>query len=267
MRGPSVSTGRMRRVTGRGARTVLDDAADEAAAGPARRAWWQRVPVLVAVGVVPVPFGLYFLGFIAIAMLLSDRTRETPVKAGGAVALFWWAYSFRQGDTSPFVAAPLLVVAAVLFGQSFLARRRGDAEGPAWVPAAAAAGAAAMAVVAFVPYGYRSAEISREDAVRRVVAERAARPWHRIAAASYLVEGGRARLVHTPEWFVALYEKNPTVARTADGQTCFSRREVWRVNGLDGAVARVTFDDAASGDEKCLPLRVGTEQDLRPVPG
>src|SRR5688572_8718844 len=62
---------------------------------PPRRAVWQRLPVLLLVGVLPVPFGLYFLGFVAMVLLLSDRTRDTGARAGGAVLLFWWAYSFR----------------------------------------------------------------------------------------------------------------------------------------------------------------------------
>ena len=232
---------------------------------PARRRWWQRLPVLVLLGVVPVPFGLYFLAFIAIALLLSDRTRDTEVKAAGAVLLFWWAYSFRQGDTSPYVAVVLLAMAATLYARSAM-RRRGSGGGPVWLPLAGAAGAVALGVVAFVPDGYRAAEVSRDDAVRRVLAERAARPWRGIAATSYLVEGGRARLVHTPQWFVALYERHASVAQTLDRQPCFSRREVWSVNALDGSVARATYDEAEAGGDPCLPLRAGTARDLRPVP-
>lgn len=235
-------------------------------AAPPRRAWWQRFPVLVLVGVVPVPFGLYFLAFIAIAMLLSDRTRDTDARAAGTVGLFWWAYSFRQGDTTPLVSVPMLAIAGVLAARSLLARRRGDAAGPVWGPALGVVGAAAFAVAAFVPYGYRDAELGREDAVRRVLAERAARPWRGIEATSYLADPGRSRLIHTPQWYVALYERNATVERTRDGETCFSRREVWRVDAIGGDVARVTYDDAVVGGDPCLPVRIGTSRDLRPVP-
>jgi hypothetical protein len=235
-----------------------------AVAQPLGRAWWQRLPFIVAVGVVPVPFGLYFLGFIAMALLLSDRTRDTDVRAGGAVALFWWAYSFRQGDTSPYFSAPILVLAAVLLGRSAFGRWRGRAP-RAWLPAVGAVCMVGFAVVAFFPDGYRSPRVSRAEAARLVLAERAAKPWRGIAATSYLVDAGRVRLVHTPLWFVALYEPNPTVQRTADNQPCFSRREVWQVDALDGEVSRVTYDEAKVGDDPCLPLRVGTEQDLVPV--
>lgn len=238
--------------------------ASEVEAAP-RRAFWQRLPVLVLIGVLPVPFGLYFLAFIAMALLLSDRTRDTEAKAGGAVLLFWWAYSFRQGDTTPYVSVPVLGVSAVLFAQS-VRKRLADRSAPAWPPALGALLAVAAAVVAVVPYGYRSAEVSRDDAVRRVLAERTARPWQGIDATSYLVEGGRIRLVHTPVWYVALYERHGRVETTADGQPCFSRREVWRVDALDGAVTRATHDIATAGGDPCLPIRAGTARDLEPVP-
>lgn len=242
----------------------MTEPTDEQPPVPERRNWWQRLPVLVLVGVVPVPFGLYFMAFVGAAMLLGDRTRDTEAKAAGAVALFWWAYSFRQGATSPFVSVFLLAVAAALAARS--ARRRREGGGPVWPPLAGAVAAVAVGVVAFVPYGYRQAEIGRDEAVRRVLAHREARPWRGIAAKSYLVEGGRARLIHTPQWFVALYEPHATVARTLDGQPCFSRREVWEVNALDGSVSRATHDEAAAGGDPCLPVRAGTERDLRPVP-
>lgn len=243
----------------------MTDASGDQPDQPARRAWYRRLPVLLVVGVLPVPFGLYFLGFIAMAMLLSDRTRDVPVKAGGALTLFWWAYTFRQGDTTPFVAAPLLVIAAALFAQSAW-QRRTERTGPVWLPALCAAGLLALAVAAWVPDGYRPARITRDDAVRRVVAERTARPWRGIKATDYFAEGGRARLVHTRLWYVVLYERNATVERTVDGETCFSRREVWKVNALDGKVSRVTYDEASAGDDPCLPVRAGTQRDLREVP-
>jgi hypothetical protein len=231
---------------------------------PPRRAWYQRLPVLLLVGVLPVPFGLYFLAFIAMALLLSDRTRDTPVRAGGAVALFWWAYTWRQGDTTPFVGGPLAAVAAGLYAQAAWQRRTERAR--AAVRAACAVGLAVLTVVAFVPDGYRPAEVTREQALGRVLAERTARPWRGIDAQRYLVERGRARLVHTPLWYVVLYEPNPTVARTVDGEECLRRREVWRVDALDGGVSRVTYDEAEVADDPCLPVRAGTSRDLKPVP-
>jgi hypothetical protein len=229
------------------------------------RPWWRRLPFLVVLGVLPVPFGLFFLAFIAIALLLGDQTRETEVRAGSAVLLFWWAYSFREGDTTPYFAAVLLLVGAVLLARGAL-RRRAAGGRATWVPAAGAVGAVALAVVAFVPYGYRSPEVSRDDAVRLVLAERGTHPMRRITAREYLVDSGRLRFVHTPVWYVALFEPNPTVARTADQQPCFSRREVWQVDALDGDATRVTFDDAKYGGDPCLPIRQGTSRDLRPVP-
>jgi hypothetical protein len=223
------------------------------------------VPFLVAVGVLPVPFGLFFLAFIAIVLLLTDMTREPEVRGGGAVLLFWWAYSFREGDTTPYVSAVLLLVAAGLLVRGAL-RRRSEVGGGWWIPAVGALLAAAMAVVAFVPDGYRSARIGRTDALRRTLAERAAHPWRRISADDYLTDRGRVRFVHTPVWYVVLYERNPTVARTADGEPCYTHREVWRVDALDGAVSRVTYDDARFGDDPCLRVRQGTSKDVRPVP-
>ncbi|HVF05706.1 MAG TPA: hypothetical protein VNA20_12770 [Frankiaceae bacterium] len=229
------------------------------------RRWWQRLPVVLLVGAVPVPFGLFFMAFIAMAMLLRDSTRDVDARAGGAVALFWWAYSFRQGETSPYISLPMLVLAAVLFARSALARRRGTAAGPAWAPALGVLGAAAFAVVAFVPYGYRAADVARDDAVRRVLAERSARPWRGIDATSYLADSGRTRLVHAPQWYVALYERSTTEDRTRDNQPCFSRREVWRVDAVTGDVARSTYDEAVAYGDPCLPIRAGTERDLKPV--
>lgn len=246
--------------------TATETAPGEAAAARGR-AFWQRLPVLLAVGVAPVPFGFYFMGFIAMAMLLSDRTRDVDARAGGTVALFWWSYMFRQGDTSPYLSVVLLAVAGTLFARSALARRRGTARGPAWVPAGAVLGLAACAVAGFVPYGYRGHEVGREEAVHRVVEERAARPWRGIGAEQYLAERGRLRLVHKPVWYVALYEPHPTIPATADRQPCFARREVWRVDGLTGAVSRATYDEAHAGGDPCLPVRAGTASDLRPLPG
>jgi hypothetical protein len=203
--------------------------------------------------------------FVAIVMLLVDQSRESEVKGGGIVLLFWWAYAFREGPTTPYVATPLLVVATVLLARGAL-RRRADGGRPVWVPAAGAVLALVMAVVAFVPYGYRSAEISRDEALRRTLAERQARPWRGIAAAQYLVGSGRLRLVHKPVWYVALYERNPGVPVTVDKQPCFSRREVWQVDALDGSVARATYDEATTIDDPCLPLQAGTDEHLRPVP-
>lgn len=231
----------------------------------AGRAWWQRLPFLLVVGVLPVPLGMYFVAFIAMAVLLSDRTRDTPVRAAGAVGLFWWAYSFREGDTTPYFAAPVLVLAAALFAQSALVRRREAGWGPWWVPGVAAVGALALALVSFFPDGYRKPELDREAAARAVFAERADNPWREIKPTSYLVERGRARLVHTPLWFVVLYENHPTVKRTVDDQPCFLRRQVWKVNALDGAVTPVTYDESRVGGDPCLPIRLGTEEDLRPV--
>ena len=231
---------------------------------PKGRRWWQRLPFLVLLGVLPV-FGLFFLGFIAIALLLSDTTRESETRAGGGVLLFWWAYNFREGDTAPYFSAFLLAVAAVLLVRGALRRRR-EAGRVAWVPLAGAVGAMVMGVAAYVPYGYRAPEVSREAALRRTLAERTANPWRGIRADSYLVDRGRMRFVHTPLWYVVLYEHNPAVPRTQDGETCFSRREVWEVNGLDGEVSRVTYDEARVVGDPCLPVRLGTREDLKPVP-
>jgi hypothetical protein len=229
------------------------------------RKWWQRLPVLVLVGVLPVPFGLFFLAFIAIALLLTDATRESETRAGGGVLLFWWAYNFREGDTAPYFAAFLLVAGAVLLVRGALRRRR-DGGQVAWMSYAGAAVAVVLAVAAYVPYGYRPPELTREAAVRRTVEERTAHPWRGIKADEYLVDRGRERFLHTPLWYVVLYERNPTVPRTLDGEGCFSRREVWRVDALDGQVSRVTYDEASFGGDPCLPVRLGTREDLKPVP-
>ena len=237
----------------------------EPQAAPTRR-WWQRLPFVVLVAVVPVPFGLYFLAFIGIALVLGDRTRDTDTRAGAAVGLFWWAYSFREGDTTPYFSVVLLATAATLFARSAWKRRGGEAAGPVWVPALCALGAVAFGIAAFVPYGYRPVEVTRDDALRRVLAERTARPWRGIDATSYLVDRGRLRLVHTPVWYVVLYERSTGAERTLDGQPCFSRREVWRVDALDGDVTRAIYDEAHVGGDPCLPIKLGTEEDLRPVP-
>lgn len=234
-------------------------------AEPARRRWWQRVPFLVLVGVLPLPLGMFFLGFIAIGLLCSDMTRESEVRGGGTVLLLWWTYSFREGDTSPYFGATLLAVAAVLFVLGWRRRVREGGASP-WGPAAGALLAVALGVAVLVPYGYRSYEVTREAAAREVFTERAQRPWKGLRASDYLVEGGRLRVIHKPVWYVVVYERNATVPRTGDGQPCFSRREVWRVDGLNGSVSRATFDDAVVGGDPCLPIRLGTEEDLKPAP-
>lgn len=223
------------------------------------------MPFLLVLGVLPVPFGLFFLAFIAMALLLSDTTRATQIRAGGAVLLFWWVYSFRQGDTSPYVAAPLLLVGAVLFAIGALRQRRAGGR-LAWVSLVVAAAAAVLAVVAFVPDGYRSATVGRDDAVRLTLKERAAHPWRRIGATVYLADRGRVRFVHTPVWYVALYEPNASVPHTIDGEPCYAKREVWRVDALRGTVTRATYDEATFGDDPCLPVRRGTGDDVRPLP-
>jgi hypothetical protein len=232
---------------------------------PRRRPWWRTLPFLVLVGVLPVPFGMYFLAFIAIALLLSDGTRETEVKAGGAVLLFWWAYSFREGDTSPYFGATLLAIAAVLLARGAVRRGR-EGRRSAWLPAVGTLAAVVLGVLAFLPDGYKAPRLDRTAAVQRTLAERQAHPWRGIDATSYLVDRGRLRIVHTPVWYVVLFERNATVARTADNQPCFSRREVWRVDAIDGSVARATYDEARVGGDPCLPVRQGTEADLKPLP-
>lgn len=241
--------------------------AAEPAAEPGVRRWWQRLPFLVLVGVLPLPFGMFFLGFIAIALLLSDTTRESEVRAGGGVLLFWWAYSFREGNTSPYFGAILLTIAAVLLARGWRLRITGGRRGwEAWAPLAGALLAAGLSVAVLVPYGYRSAEVTREEAARAVFAERAARPWKGFAANDYLVDPGRLRVIHKPVWYVAVYERNPTVRTTADGQPCFSTREVWRVDGLDGSVSRAISDEARVAGDPCLPIKIGTARDLKPAP-
>ncbi|HEX8001851.1 MAG TPA: hypothetical protein VF519_04065 [Mycobacteriales bacterium] len=246
------------------------DAAAPAAdptAPPARRRWWQRLPMLLLVGVVPLPFGFFFLGFVAIALLFSDLTRESEVRAGGGVLLFWWAYSFREGDTSPYLAAALLAIAAALLARGWRRRvERGGGLRGSWGPLAGAVLAAVLAVLVLVPYGYRSSEITREDAARRTFEARAARPWTGLVATDYLVDPGRLRVIHKPVWYVAVYERHASVPTTADGQPCFTRREVWRVDGLDGTVSRATSDDAKVGGDPCLPIKLGTARDLKPAP-
>jgi hypothetical protein len=216
--------------------------------------------------VLPVPFGLYFLAFIAIALLLGDMTRETETRGGGAVLLFWWAYSFREGDTTPYASAVMLLVAAVLLARGGVRRSRARGARAAGPVFAAAVLAVAMAVLALVPDGVRSPRIDRTEAVRLTLAERAAHPWHAIDPDVYLADRGRVRFVHTPVWYVVLYERNPAVARTVDGEPCFARREVWRVDRLDGRVSRATYDDAKFGGDPCLPVRQGTGKDVRPLP-
>jgi hypothetical protein len=246
--------------------TTAPVAPDPATAPAPVRRWWQRLPFLVLVGVLPLPFGLFFLGFIAIALLLSDATRESEVRAGGGVLLLWWEYSFREGETTPYVGAVMLAIAAVLLALG--ARRRLAYGGvrAAWGPLGGTLLAAALGVVVLVPYGYRQPEVTREAAARRVFEERAARPWKVGRATDYLVDPGRLRVIHKPVWYVAVYERHATIERTQDSQPCFSRREVWRVDALDGSVTRATYDDAAAGDDPCLPIRLGTERDLRPAP-
>jgi hypothetical protein len=252
-----------------GVDTTTADPAPAPTDPPAPRAvrrWWQRLPFLVLVGVVPLPFGLFFMGFIAIALLLSDRTRENEVRAGGAVLLLWWTYSFREGDTSPYLGVALLAIAAVLLGRAVRKRVVSGGWRSAAGPLGAALLAAALGVVVLVPYGYRDYDVTREEAARSVLAERAARPWKVTKATDYLVEGGRLRVIHKPVWYVAVYERNPELPRTADNQPCFSRREVWRVDGLDGSVEKTVYDDASVGGDPCLPIRLGTEHDLKPIP-
>ncbi|HEU0131072.1 MAG TPA: hypothetical protein VFQ85_08790 [Mycobacteriales bacterium] len=239
--------------------------AAEGSAAPGRRQWWRTLPFLLVLGVLPAPFGLYFMPFVAIGVLLSDPTRETEVRAGGSVLLFWWAYSFREGDTSPYFGAVLLAIGAVLLARGALARRAAGGRSW-WVPWLGAVLAVGLAVAAFVPYGYREPEVSRDEAVRLTLAERAAHPWRGIAASRYLADRGRLRIVHTPVWYVALYETSTQAPRTADGEPCFSRREVWRVDALSGDVSRATYDEASVGNDPCLPVRQGTGEDVRPVP-
>lgn len=243
------------------------DAPSDPAAPLAVRRWWQTLPFLVLVGVLPLPFGMFFMGFIAIFLLLGDATRESEVRAGGAVLLLWWTYSFREGDTSPYLGIVLLSVAAVLFARGW--RRRvaaGTGARGAWGPLAGALLAVALGVVVIYPHGYRTHELSRDAAARAVFAERTARPWRGFAASDYLVDPGRLRVIHTPVWYVAVYERHATLPRTQDGEPCFTRREVWRVDGLDGSVTRATYDEASAGRDPCLPIRLGTGRDVRKAP-
>ena len=238
---------------------------DDPTAPPTERRWWQRLPFLVLVGVLPLPFGMFFLGFIAIALLLTDLTRESEVRGGGLALLVWWTYSFREGDTSPYVGVVLLSIAAVLLARGWRLRvAKGAGVRDWWGPLAGALLAAVLGVVVIYPYGYRSFEVTREAAAREAFEARGPQP--RFTATDYLVDRGRLRVIHKPVWYVVVYERNATIPRTRDDQPCFSRREVWRVDALNGSAKRATFDEASVGGDPCLPIRLGTEKDLKSAP-
>ena len=247
-----------RRATGEVAATAVPDAAEQPA-GAEPRGWWRAGPFLAALTLATALLGQFFLGLIAILLLVSDTRRSTEARLAGAAVMVWALFTATPLGAGPWVGLLLLGAAAGLWGRlAWRTRRR-----LRLLPAAGAVAAAALAVVHVVPYGLRAPTVSPDEAVQRALTARGA---GRVAATRLLVERSRLRVVQRPFWYVVFYEPHPDKAFTADREPCFSRAETLTVDGLDGRVRRVGVADARARDGGCLALPQGTGRDLRPVP-
>lgn len=254
-------------------------------ADPSERRWFRSNPFLILTGGLLVVIGSYFLGLIAIVLLAGDRSRDTESRIGGAVLIFSWMFIWTLPGASPYAAFSLLAIAAYFLGRSAWQRRRGSVRAGWRVPAGLAVGAAALGVLALVPYGVRSSEFDADEAARRVVAGRSDGTSRQVRPADFLVYGelawqddfrpveasqqlvatARLRFTNTPIFYVVLFEQNPKTARTGDGEPCFSSSETHSVHGLSGEVVNLGRLEANDEDGGCLQLPRGTRADLEPV--
>jgi hypothetical protein len=230
--------------------------------------------------------GQFFLGLIAILLLIGDTTRDPAVRLGGGLLIAWWMSVWTLDSLPPWWGFGLLVATAVAFAVA-AARQRA-------VPARAAASALlaatclALAGLNLWPYGLRSRSVGRLDAERRAVAalhdgtarRLGARDFWRfgltalddshgataVAATAAQTVGSRFRFTQTPIWYVVLLEPNRTVPTTADGEPCFARSETVVVDALSGGVTRLGVRTALDKDNGCLRLKYGT-RDVLHAPG
>ncbi|HVF20374.1 MAG TPA: hypothetical protein VNA14_09040 [Mycobacteriales bacterium] len=257
-----------------------------ASAASARRPWFRSNAFLVFAGGLLVVLGLFFLGLIAIVLLAGDRSRDTDSRVGGAVLMFAWMFTWTLPGVSPYGAFALLAIAAWFLLKSARLRRTAESAGGWRAPGALAAISGLAAVLALVPYGFRSSDFDADDAARRVLEARtngSARQvdpgdfavyglramtddFEPIEPSQRLVAAARLRFLNTPIYYVVLFEQNPTTTFTGDGEPCFSASETHSVHGLSGEVVNLGRQDAIDEDGGCLPLPRGTQEDLEEIP-
>jgi hypothetical protein len=247
-----------------------DDVA-RAESTPKAAPWWRHLGVIVALALLPM-VSLYFCGFIAMVILLSDQRRDRYVRLGGVLLIGWWTFTCARNGVPPAFGLVLLAAAAAAY--IVAARRQPDVAARARTVALAVV-AGALALLNVVPWGMRSARFGKQEALR-LAAEASS---GRVRATHAQVAAARERIVQRPVYLVLLFEPNPATATTADGEPCFRRAEVHYVDGIDGSVDRVDLVDrlilanhsslvaeAREKDGFCLPLPRGTRNDIVPIP-
>jgi hypothetical protein len=247
---------------------VDDDSETQPPAGPDQgpaaatggRPWYRRLTFVVPAGIASGILGLFFVGFAVLLLFLTDRDRHRDVRIGGSVLLLWWLWTWTLAGTSLYIGVGLLVTTAVFLAA---AARTLDRR-PAAVAGGLAASALLVAATGLFPDGVRAPALDKEEALQRVMTSRRGHPEN-VTASQADVVATRARFTNRPYYFVVLHERNPDRATTGDGEPCFRRAEIHLVDALDGSARRQQVTEARAEDGHCLPLKVGTHQNLVPV--
>lgn len=239
-----------------------------------RRPWYRSAWVIGILGGVMVGMGAFYIGLIAIILLVGDRTREPAVRIGAAVLIFWWTFAVWATRSSgngalPYVGFALLAIAAVFLTRASLERR-----GAPWAQRLGvtllAGLAAALAVLQLVPFGVRSPDVDQHRALALAVEHRADGTGEQIEATQALVVLARYLVVQRPYWVVAMFEPHQDTTKTRDGEPCFGRAQTYLVDGLSGEVQTIKdileADDDEDDDDGCLPVGGTRVDDLVELP-
>ncbi|MCA1822961.1 MAG: hypothetical protein ABR520_07475 [Mycobacteriales bacterium] len=222
---------------------------------------WQALWFVCLVGVVGPALGLYFLGLIAAFVLAIDATRPKGIRAAGVAVLAWWTWVWTLPGVPPYPSFALLGIAATSLVRSAAATWRAERHA-AIAAAGLAVGVATLAVLSLLPYGVRAPRVDRSHALAQALDAHRSAGSGAIDARWAQVATARQRFIQRPLYYVVLFEPNPSLASTDDGEPCFRRSETYRIDGVDARATDLGKVEARAADGGCLRLKVGTRAEL-----
>ncbi|MEP7055329.1 MAG: hypothetical protein ABI912_08790 [Actinomycetota bacterium] len=207
-------------------------------------------------------------------LFLTDLRRHPYTRLGGTLVIAWWTFVWARASVPPLIGLGMLLAAGGAYVVAVVQQIRRPVA--TMRNGALAAACFALALLNVVPYGLRSPDLTKQQALNRAVA--ASRGD--VHATQAQIARTRRRFDQRPVFLVLLFEPNAVAATTQDGEPCFRREEVHVVDGLTGAVdQRGVIDrlmlapgsyqlaEARKKDGNCLPLPRGTSKDVVPIPG